>query len=133
MKFTTATIMLGLTLCTGCTKQPKRPTLHVVSYDSCDRTQLIGVIGKMKYGLNLEVSKETAMTVACPNPGLGLKDIGKDFPAVADLDRGVITIDLPVYGEPTLEAWTKGESRGQQTGIKQVRFVIDHMQEEPTK
>lgn len=82
-----------LLICVGCTK--KQPTLHILSYDSCDRPQLVGTIGKIHYGLNLKTDEQTAITVACPNPGLGLKDVGKDYPAVVNLGQREVTLTLP--------------------------------------
>lgn len=87
-------LTLVLLVCSvGCAKKP--PTLHILSYDSCDRPQLVGTIGKMHYGLNLKTNEQAAMTVACPNPGMGLKDIGKNYPAVVNLDQRELTLTLP--------------------------------------
>jgi hypothetical protein len=130
---TRITFLIGLALWGGCSKKPAQPLLHVVAYDSCERPQLVGTVGNMEFSLNLQVDKQTAMTVACPNPGLGLQDVGKDFPARVDLDHGLISITIPVYAIPTREEWSKGLNRGKQSGTAQVPFVIDHMREVQTK
>jgi hypothetical protein len=117
----------------GCTKANRQPTLHVVSYEACDRPQLIGVVGNKELALNLDVDKETAMTVACPNPGMSLKDIGKDYPVVVDLDHTRVVIEIPNYELPTMEELRKGNTQGHQNGTKKAVFFIDRMREVQTK
>jgi len=123
---------LLLTGSVGCTKANRQPTLHVVSYDSCDRPQLVGVVGDKEFALNLDVDKNTGMTVACPNPGISLKDIGKDYPVTVDLDHRTVAIVIPNY-ELTIEDWRKGNTQGHQSGTKKAVFLIDRMREVQTK
>ena len=129
MTLATLALTVLLLVTAGCTKTPSHPVLHVTSYDSCDRPQLVGTIGNKEFALNLEMDKQTAMSVACPNPGLGLKDIGKDFPASVDLDQERVVIEIPTYSEPTVEEWQKGNVTGHQTGTKKAAFEISHMRE----
>ena len=117
----------------GCTKANRQPTLHVVSYDSCDRPQLVGVVGNKEFALNLDVDKNTGMTVACPNPGMSLKDIGKDYPVTVDLDHQTVALEIPNYEVPTLEELRKGNTQGRQNGTKKAVFLIDRMREVQTK
>ena len=116
----------------GCTKANRPPTLHVVSYDSCERPQLVGVVGDKEFALNLDVDKGTGMTVACPNPGMSLKDIGKDYPVTVDLDHTRVVLEIPNY-ELTREEVSKGNYQGHQNGTKKAVFLIDNMREVQTK
>jgi hypothetical protein len=114
----------------GCSSKPSQPVFHVIAVETCDRPQLIGTVGKIRFGLNRIVDRETAMTVACPNFGLGRENIGKDYPAVVDSAHNLVTITVPVYALPTLEEAKKGAFQGKQTGTEQVKFEIERMQEE---
>jgi hypothetical protein len=130
-------LALGLTVpmigSVGCTKTNRQPTLHVMSYDSCGRPQLVGVVENKEFALNLDAGKETAMTVACPNPGMSLKDIGKDYPVTVDLNHSRLVIEIPTYQLPTPEEFRKGNTQGRQNGTKKAVFLIDHMREAQTK
>jgi hypothetical protein len=131
----TAILVLGLIVLigsVGCTKANRQPTLHVVSYDSCDRPQLVGVVGDKEFALNLDVDKKSSMTVACPNPGMSLKDIGKDYPVTVDLDHQTVALEIPNY-ELTIEEVRKGNYQGHQNGTKKAMFLIDRMREVQTK
>jgi len=114
----------------GCSSKPSQPAFHVVAVETCDRPQLIGKVGTIRFGLNRVMDKETSMTVACPNFGLGRESIGKDYPVVVDSAHNLVTIIVPVYALPTLEEAKKGAFQGKQTGTEQVKFEIERMQEE---
>jgi hypothetical protein len=70
---------------------------------------------------------------ACPNPGMSLKDIGKDYPVTVDLDHTRVIIEIPNYELPTMEELRKGNTQGHQNGTKKAVFLIDRMREIQTK
>jgi hypothetical protein len=129
MKKIIALMLMGLLL--GCSSKPSQPAFHVIAVEVCDRPQLVGTVGKIRFGLNRSVDEKTSMTVACPNFGLGRGSIGKDYPAMVDAAHSLVTITVPVYAQPTFEEFKKGIVQGKQTGTEQVKFEIEHMQEEP--
>lgn len=124
----------------GCGQKNSQPTLHaasfhVISYDSCGPTQVVGTSGKMRFDLN-HIGKMKGVTndfVVCSGLGesMGLDSIGKDFPAVIVLDnRELVELSLPVYADITLEEVHQGKTRGKQTGTEQVPFKIERMREQ---
>lgn len=113
----------------GGTKANHPPTLHVVSYDACARPQLVGIVDNKEFALNLDVEKKTGMIVACPNPGMSSKDIGKDYPVTVDLDHKRVSIEIPNYDPPTQQEYISGKTQGRQNGTKKVVFLIDQMRE----
>jgi hypothetical protein len=85
MRFT-AFVFVAL-LFSACSHQP---VFHVTSADSCDRPSAVGTIGNKEYSLNV---KDPPLSVACPGI-LRMADVGKDFPATVDLDRGEMTLEI---------------------------------------
>ena len=49
-------VLVALLFSTGCSSKPAQPTFHVVSVDTCDRPQLVGTVGKMRYALNVAIA-----------------------------------------------------------------------------
>jgi hypothetical protein len=80
----------------------------VTSADPCDRPS--GTPGNKEYELNIE---NPPLYVACPGP-MRLGGIGKDFPIIVDIDKGILTIE-------------------EQARSAKQRFMIEHVRETKTR
>jgi hypothetical protein len=107
-------------------KRPDPRILHVTSADTCD-LRVEGTIGNMTYSLKTMHQPSGA---ACWGP-IGLKEIGKDFPATVNLDRGIVTVKVQsVIEDKSVPADTYGFHMRQ---IDQHEYEIEHMEESRQK
>jgi hypothetical protein len=103
-------------------KRPDSRVLHVTSADTCD-LRVEGTIGNMTYVLKTMHQPSSA---ACWGP-IGLKEIGKDFPATVNLDRGIVTVKVQsVIEDKSVPADTYGFQMRQ---VDQQEYEIEHTEE----
>jgi hypothetical protein len=103
-------------------KRPDPHVLHVTSADTCD-LRVEGTIGNMTYVLK---TMHQPLWAACWGP-IGLKEIGEDFPATVNLDRGVVTVKVQsAIEDESVPADAHGFHMRQ---IDQQEYEIEHLEE----
>lgn len=103
-------------------KGPDPHVLHVTSADTCN-LRVEGTIGNMTYVLK---TMHQPLWAACWGP-IGLKEIGKDFPAVVNLDRGIVTVKVQsAMEDKNVPADVYGFHMRQ---VDQQEYEIEHMEE----
>lgn len=102
--------------------RPDAHVLHVTSADTCD-LRVDGTIGGMTYVLK---TMHQPLWAACWGP-IGIKEIGKDFPATVDLDRGIVTVKVQsAIEDNSVPADAYGFHMRQ---IDQQEYEIEHVEE----